>query len=134
MCSVFLVWKRRHVSPTYTVFWQAQRILYTTHFCLSPNGSHLTIFPLAPTRGVQVLNIIAERNLVSPYSPIFDFLFWLPGILNIQATSPLYKRNNRNECNINNGVVEMDVRSDLLRIRRKSFCFGQWTNRPWCHG
>ena len=38
MCSFFLVWKRRHVSLTYTVFWQAQGILYTTHLCLSPSG------------------------------------------------------------------------------------------------
>ena len=37
MCSFFLVWKRRHVSPTHTIFWQAQGILYTTHFCLSPS-------------------------------------------------------------------------------------------------
>ena len=27
LCSFFLVWKMRHVFPTYTVFWQAQVIL-----------------------------------------------------------------------------------------------------------
>ena len=31
--------KRDRVSPAYTVFWQSQGILYTTHFCLSPRGS-----------------------------------------------------------------------------------------------
>ena len=32
MCSFFLVWKRRHVSPTYTVFWQVRGIFINNAF------------------------------------------------------------------------------------------------------
>ena len=54
MCSFFLVWKRRHVSPTYTVFWQLQGILYTTHFCLSPSGSwHVRLISLIFLPGLK---------------------------------------------------------------------------------
>ena len=55
--------KKHHISPTYTVFWQAQEILYTTHFCLSPRGSwhvgliSFTFFPgLKTTRLAVLLN------------------------------------------------------------------------------
>ena len=48
MCSFFLVWKRRQVSPTFTVFWQAQGILYTTHFCLSPGYDAKNLHPSIP--------------------------------------------------------------------------------------
>ena len=56
MCSFFLVWKRRYVSLTHSVFGQAQGILYTAHFCLSPSGSwHVRLISLIFLPGLKAI-------------------------------------------------------------------------------
>ena len=75
MCSFFLVWKRRHVSPKYTVSWQEQGILYTTHFCLSPSGSwhvRLISFIFLPGLKARFVRTVQENCQPALFSSCFQ--------------------------------------------------------------
>ena len=85
MCSFFLVWKRRLGSPAYTVFWHAQGILYTTHFCFSPSGSwnlllisFISLPGLKATREECRLAVLQNwSGNLSKYGKVTTFMFFL---------------------------------------------------------